>query len=131
MWYRPGFCGLRSIASCQFGVWQTNHGAKAFVNFNGMNASCPGGWCAIRASYNIAGVFRNLAGDYTVYFQNPMPDANYLMSGSYEGVIDPGTIYPYAAGATGTSVTLATTTAFRMRTTNQQDATFISAIFFR
>jgi len=45
--------------------------AKAWVNFNGT------GTVAIRASYNVASVTDNGAGDYTVNFTTAIKDANY------------------------------------------------------
>ena len=44
---------------------------KAWVNFNGT------GTVAIRASYNVTSITDNGAGDYTINFTTPMPDANY------------------------------------------------------
>ena len=48
---------------------------RAWVNFNGT------GTVAIRASGNVSSITDNGAGDYTVNFTNPMPDANYAVSG--------------------------------------------------
>lgn len=45
--------------------------AKAWVNFNGT------GTVAIRKAFNVSSITDNGAGDYTVNFTNPMPDANY------------------------------------------------------
>lgn len=50
---------------------------RAWVNFDG--ATTPP---AIRASGNVSSVTRNGAGDYTVNFSAPMPDASYVMAGS-------------------------------------------------
>jgi hypothetical protein len=44
---------------------------RAWVNFNGT------GTVAIRASYNVASITDNGAGDYTVNFTTALPDANY------------------------------------------------------
>ena len=46
---------------------------RAWGNFNG--TSTP----SIRASGNVASFTRNFAGDYTVTFTTPMPDANYAV----------------------------------------------------
>ena len=62
-------------------------GAVAWVNFSGITAT-------IRASYNIASVVRNSAGDYTITFTNALADANY----SVVGGISPNSAYPSAAG---------------------------------
>jgi hypothetical protein len=49
--------------------------AKAWVNFNGTNAS-------IRGSYNVSSVTRNGTGDYTVNYTNAMPNTNYCVTTS-------------------------------------------------
>lgn len=51
-------------------------GCRAWVNFNGT----AGG--TIRASGNVSSITDNGAGDYTVNFQNAMPNANYSAIGS-------------------------------------------------
>jgi len=99
--------------------------AKAWVNFYGISAG------TIRASYNVSSVTRNGTGDYTVTFTNAFVDANYTMAGSYEGASDPGALFPYASGGSGTAPTLITTTQYRMRTTGPSDAYWISAVFHR
>ena len=100
--------------------------AKAWVNFYGLSSA------EIRASYNVSSITRNGSGDYTINFTNAMPDANYAMTGSYEGGTDPGALFPYAGGGgTGTAPTLITATQFRMRVTGPMDAYWISAVFHR
>jgi hypothetical protein len=54
--------------------------ARAWVNFDG--TSNVGGFCNIRASYNVTSVTDNGTGDYTVNFTTAMPDANYVVAGS-------------------------------------------------
>ena len=54
-----------------------NTNAQAWVNFNGTSGASP----VIRASYNVSSVVRNTTGDYTITFTNPMPDANYVVTG--------------------------------------------------
>jgi len=49
--------------------------AKAWVNFNGT------GTVAIREAYNVGSITDHSAGLYTVNFTNPMPDANFALSG--------------------------------------------------
>jgi hypothetical protein len=98
---------------------------RAWVNFNGT------GTVAIRASGNVTSITDNGTGDYTVNFTTAMPDANYTMAGSLEGTSDPGSVFPYTAGGTGTAPTLVTTTQYRMRTTLSTDANFISVAFHR
>jgi len=47
---------------------------KAWVNFNG--SGTVGTNQTIRASYNVASVFKNATGDYTITLTTPMADAN-------------------------------------------------------
>jgi len=101
------------------------YAARAWVNFNGT------GTVAIRASGNVTSITDNGTGDYTVNFTTALPDANYTMAGSLEGTSDPGSVFPYAAGGTGTAPTLVTTTQYRMRTTLSADANFVSVAFHR
>jgi hypothetical protein len=109
------------------GVLATQNGmtgiSKAWVNFNGT------GTVTIRDSFNVSSITDNGTGDYTVNFTTAMPNANYVMAGSFEGASAPGALFPYAAGATGTAPTLVTTTQYRMRTSGPTDANFISAVF--
>lgn len=48
------------------------------MNFDGTTNT--GGFCTIRASFNVTSVADNGTGDYTVNFTNAMPDANYTYS---------------------------------------------------
>jgi len=48
---------------------------KAWVKFNGNDGS-------VYDSYNVSDVTRNQGGDYTVSFENELPDSNYVVSGS-------------------------------------------------
>jgi len=109
------------------GVLATQNGmtgiAKAWVNFNGT------GTVAIRDSFNVSSITDNGTGDYTVNFTTAMPNANYCMAGSYEGASDPGALFPFASGGTGTAPDLVTTTQYRLKTTGGFDCTFISAVF--
>jgi hypothetical protein len=57
------------------------------VNFDGTrdvngNASSANTNRQIRASGNVSSVLRNSAGDYTVFFSTPMPDANFCVTGT-------------------------------------------------
>lgn len=78
------------------------YGCRAWVNFNG-SADTTGATSTantnrlIRASGNVTSVLRNGAGDYTVTFSTPMPDANYAAIVS--GDMNFGTIF--SAGAFG------------------------------
>jgi hypothetical protein len=49
--------------------------AKAWVNFNGTGTTSTNQ--TIRASFNVASVFKNGTGDYTVNFTTALADANY------------------------------------------------------
>jgi hypothetical protein len=53
---------------------------RAWVNFDG--TTNVGGFCTIRASFNVTSVADNGTGDYTVNFTNAMPDANYAFFGT-------------------------------------------------
>lgn len=57
-------------------IADAGHQLAAWVNFNGT------GTVAIRASYNVASINDNGTGDYTVNFENAMPDANYAVLGT-------------------------------------------------
>ena len=50
--------------------------ARAWVNFNGT------GTVAIRDSFNVSSITDNGTGDYTVNFDQDMPNANYCVSGT-------------------------------------------------
>jgi len=63
-----------------YGSVATAYGCRAWVNFNGT------GTPAIRASGNVQSITDNGVGDYTVVFENNMPDVNYSFVGS--GQID-------------------------------------------
>jgi hypothetical protein len=67
-------------------------GVRAWVNFNGSTGATVGSefQCSIRGSGNILKVVRTITGVYTIYFQTPMPSANYAL-GAYA-------TYPSAAG---------------------------------
>jgi hypothetical protein len=54
------------------------YGCRAWVNFNGTGAI--GTNQTIRASGNVASVYKNGTGDYTITFETPMPDANYCVN---------------------------------------------------
>lgn len=54
--------------------------AKAWVNFDGTGAV--GTNMTIRSSFNVASVFKNAVGDYTINLTTPMQDTNYVVQGS-------------------------------------------------
>jgi hypothetical protein len=74
--------GDRTWAATPQGVEKTPgaapfFGARAFVNFDGLSTPP-----AIRQSGNVSSVVRNAAGDYTVNFLTPLPDAGYAAIGA-------------------------------------------------
>jgi hypothetical protein len=62
--------------------------AKAWVNFRGDGSN--GASATILSSYNVASVVKNGIGDYTISFTTPMPDANYLVTGSAGSSVNSG-----------------------------------------
>jgi len=58
--------------------------ARAWVNFNGT------GTVAIRDSFNVSSITDNGTGDYTVNFDQAMPNANYNAVGSIWNTADGG-----------------------------------------
>jgi len=63
---------IQDSAGTQIGTF-----CRAWVNFNGTTNT--GGFCTIRASFNVTSVADNGTGDYTVNFTTAMPDANYAV----------------------------------------------------
>lgn len=59
------------------------YGCRAWVNFDGTGTT--GTNMTIRASGNVASVYKNGTGDYTVTFTTAMPDANYSVSATVGG----------------------------------------------
>ena len=64
---------IQDSAGTQIGTF-----CRAWVNFNGTTNT--GGFCTIRASFNVSSVADNGTGDYTVNFTTAMPDANYSVT---------------------------------------------------
>jgi hypothetical protein len=91
---------------------------RAWVNFDGT------GTPAIRASGNVTSITDNGLGDYTVNFTTAMPDANYAITGSAEGL-----------GMTLSSNTVTQTTTatgvFVSRNTSFFDRTIVGVAIFR
>jgi hypothetical protein len=56
---------------------------RAWANFDGTTNT--GGFCTIRASFNVTTVADNGTGNYTVNFTTAMPDANYFVGGVPSG----------------------------------------------
>ena len=96
-----------------------NYSCRAWVNFNGT------GTVAIRGSGNVSSITDNGGtGDYTVNFTTAMPDANYAITGSAEGL-----------GMTLSSNTVTQTTTatgvFVSRNTSFFDRTIVAVAIFR
>lgn len=65
-----------------YGSAATAYGCRAWVNFDGTGST--GANQTIRASGNVASVYKNASGDYTVTFTTAMPDANYAVNATLE-----------------------------------------------
>lgn len=83
---------------------QQNHPSaiKAWVDF-----TVAGTTVTVQASYNVSGVVRNAAGDYTVSFTTAFADANYVMAGTANanGVANAQLVVNlYATAAAGTGI---------------------------
>ena len=63
---------IQDSAGTQIGTF-----CRAWVNFNGTTNT--GGFCTIRASFNVSSVADNGTGDYTLTFTTAMADANYAV----------------------------------------------------
>jgi hypothetical protein len=91
-----------------YGSVATAYGCRAWVNFNGT------GTVAIRGSGNVSSITDNGTGDYTVNFTTAMPDANYTVPMSAEGVGASGPLIaaPKTSGTYTTSAVLINTMNF-------------------
>lgn len=75
------------MSTAKFNTWLNSDGTenykcRAWVNFNGT------GTVSIRASGNVSSITDHGTGDYTINFTNPMPDANYAVSGFANSFLD-------------------------------------------
>lgn len=99
---------------------------RAWVNFNGTTET--GGYCTIRASFNVSSVTDNGTGDYTINFTNAMPDINY----SYSGATQNSSGHTVIVGREGVPQT---TTTLRIKScgfdSNGYDRDFIMVQVFR
>lgn len=99
------------------------NGAKAWVNFDGTTGN-------IRSSFNVSSITKNAAGDYTVNFTNPMPNANYSVA--VMGTVVGGGGNSHAI--TGFQNIAPTTSSFRFVQLNNvfsgADALYMSAVVF-
>jgi hypothetical protein len=112
---------IRNSGNTEIGTF-----CRAWVNFNGT------GTAVIRASFNVTSLVDNGTGDYTVNFTNAMPDVNYAgLVSCGGGSINSGAF----GGSRAPTQDDPTTTAFRLRTVTETDATidlpFVSVAFFR
>lgn len=98
--------------------------AKAWVNFDGRLT----GTITPRASFNIASITKNSAGNYTITFTTAMPDAFFVVSGTAGrtgGFANPVSIQPDAFTTTSLSI-------FVFQSGNTlTDMEFISIVIFR
>ena len=110
-----------------YGSVATAYGCRAWVNFNGT------GTVAIRGSGNVSSITDNGTGDYTVNFTTAMPDANYNVCGSVNGVggnpLDEMVFAPKVGGTFSTA-------AVQIFTINPGsggggDSTYVSCSIFR
>lgn len=101
-----------------YGSAATAYGCRAWVNFDGTGTT--GADQTIRASGNVASVYKNGAGNYQVNFTTAMPDANYSVSVMSNG------------GGSGIAVRLInpTTTGFTVYTSDT-DGSVVCATVFR
>ena len=97
------------------------YGARAWVNFDGTGTI--GTNQTIRASGNVASVFKNGTGDFTVTFSTAMPDANYvvLVSSDNTGTSAPNAFVDSATAPTTSAVRIGFTNNAGTRTENTQN----------
>lgn len=120
---------IQDSAGTQIGTF-----CRAWVNFNGTTVTNPASMTGVRASFNIASILDNGAGDYTVNFTNAMPDANYAVNVTSSS-LNNGTTGKFAniVGVFGRN-TVPSTTAIRVfsgYTTGTFDEDYISVSIFR
>lgn len=78
-----------------------SYSARAWVNFNGTGTI--GTNQTIRASGNVASVYKNAVGDYTITFTTAMADANYAVTGTQNASTVNATLNVYASTTTTVS----------------------------
>jgi len=87
---------------------------RAWVNFNGTTNT--GGFCTISASFNVTSIADNNSGDYTINFTTAMPDADYAVVGTSNGIVNTTVVGLQVSDST-------TPTASLVRINTQQGAT--------
>lgn len=104
------------------------YGARAWVNFNGTGIT--GTNQTIRGQGNVASVYKNGTGDYTVTFTTVMPDANYAVSGVVQRSTSGDALAPVIK-----SGTTPTTTSFNILTMGASgtaiDPTIVNLLIIR
>lgn len=112
-----------------FGSVATAYPCRSWVNFNGT------GTVAIQASGNVSSITDQGVGLYKVNFATAMPDANYAMSGSMEGLSGNNALVQYTDGGSGTAATTGNkgTTGCQVITSGGSltDSAEVSVIFVR
>lgn len=105
-----------------YGSAATAYGCRAWVNFDGTGAGNTNQ--TIRASGNVASVYKNSTGNYQVNFATAMPDANYAVAVTSSG-----------GNGVAARIVNRTTTSFTIYTPNTEgtfvDGDFVSATVFR
>lgn len=114
---------IQDSAGTQIGTF-----CRAWVNFDG--TTNVGGFCTIRASFNVTTVADNGSGDYTVNFTNAMPDANYGFAATCQGA-GAGNAF---IGVEQNQATTPTTLAIRLlvkQTNTSLDRSYVCVAIFR
>ena len=62
------------------------YACRAWVNFVGTSVTDPASTAGINAQGNVDSLFDNGTGDYTINFDEDMPDTNYVVAGSTSDV---------------------------------------------
>jgi hypothetical protein len=107
---------IQDSAGTQIGTF-----CRAWVNFNGTTNT--GGFCTIRASFNVTTVADNGVGLYTVNFTNAMPDANYVVTcetAPDNAAVSAGAWLVGTYSASGSGPILKTASAVQLRTSDLQ-----------
>jgi len=99
---------------------------RAWVNFNGTTVAGTSA-SGIRASYNVSSITDNAAGDYTVNFTTPMPDANFTFAVAAAGTVTDG----WGGGRGGFNPTAGSVRIAVWSYPNLADATFVVCSVFR
>jgi hypothetical protein len=95
------------------GVLATQNGmtgiAKAWLVYNQT------GTPSITNSFNVSSVTSNSAGNFTVNFTTAMSNANYAVTGGYEGATGANVVTIYSSAGLGTAPSNKTTTACQVQ----------------